>query len=373
MRTKRLWTGAVCAALTLAWATPAWAHVKWFSEFTFRDQPRTVSQALTPAFLALALLSIVVVAGLVPVDGWLERRDGYRRFNDALAARAPQSRLVMRVGTGMVLLLAWQADLMLVPRIAAPAPWIGWFEFLLAALLLFDATAALAGAGVLLLFTLAVAREGIYYMLDYLLVAGVGYYLLVTGIKRPRVAATGLPALYVTVGFSLCWVALEKVIWPEWGLYVLQQNPQLALGLDVGFFLVAAAFIEFCLGYLLIINLLQRPMALVITLTFFLTTMVFGKTEVIGHTLIHAALIVFILEGPGTTFKPPIALHRRTGLRTAFAAVNLVVLLAIMLPVYAMGAQARHRAALREAPAAAQGTRAGGSSDIARSRQGHGH
>jgi hypothetical protein len=332
--------------LSLGFATPLWAHVKWFSDFTFRDQPRTVWQVLTPTFFVLATLSVLVVASLVPLDGWLRERGWYRRVNDWLADRAGQSRLVIRVGTAMVMLLAWQADLVLVPDLPIPAPWVGWFEFLLAALLVFEATSAIAGVGLLLLFALGVGEVGIYYMLDYALVLGVGYYLAVTGARQARLAASGLPALYLTVGFSLCWVALEKLVWPEWGLYLLQQNPALSLGLDIRFFLVAAAFVEFCLGYLLIINLLQRPMALVITLTFFLTTLVFGKKEVIGHTLIHASLIVFLLSGPGTVFKPPIAMHRKLWLRTLFAGVNLAVFLAILLPLYTAGAEAMHLRAM---------------------------
>ena len=342
----------LATALWCASASAAWAHVKWFSRFSFQDEPRSLAEAVTPTFLALALLSVIVVAVLVPLDRWLQGQTRYQRINQWLEARSDRSRLVMRVGTGMVLLLAWQADLVLVPGLPIPAAWVGWFQFVLAGLLLFERTTALAGAGLLVLFALGVREAGLYYMLDYLLVVGVGYYLMATGTRDRRLAGSALPALYASVGFSLCWVALEKMVWPEWGLYVLQQNPRLALGLDLDFFLLAAAFIEFCLGYLLIINLLQRPMALVITLTFFATTLVFGKTEVIGHTLIHAALVVFLLEGPGETFRPPIALHRSLGLRTAFAAVNLVLLLAILLPIYAAGAAAMHRAASRAGEAA---------------------
>jgi hypothetical protein len=327
---------------------PALAHVKWFSRFSFQDRPRALGEVITPTLIALAVLSAVVVALLVPLDRWLEGRSWYSRTNGWLERRTDQSRLVMRVGAGMVLLLAWQADRVLVPDLPIPAAWVGWLEFILAGLLLFGRTTAATGAGLILLFGLGVMEVGLYYMLDYLLVVGVGYYLVAA--SRPAVARTALPALYATVGFSLCWVALEKIVWPDWGLYLLQQNPQLALGLDLRFFLLAAAFIEFSLGYLLIINLLQRPLALVITLVFFTTTLVFGKTEVIGHTLIHAALIVFLLEGPGRGLRPPIALHRSLGLRTAFAAVNLVILFAVLLPAYAAGAAAMHRAATQSIP-----------------------
>lgn len=341
---------ATAAPMILALPNEAAAHVKWFSDFSFQHAPRGLESVVGPSFLALALLSVVAVALLVPLERRLEQVERYRDLNRWLAARAPQSRLVMRIGTGMVLLLAWQADIVLVPDLAIQAPWEGWLQFFLAGFLLFEVTSALAGAGLLFLFALGASRAGLYHMLDYLLVIGVGYYLIATGSRHARLAASGLPALYLTVGFSLCWVALEKLVWPAWGISVLRENPELTLGLDPAFFLTAAAFIEFTLGYLLIINLLQRPMALVITLTFFLTTVVFGKTEVIGHTLIHASLIVFILEGPGAVFRPPIALHRKLGLRTAFAAVNLALLLAILLPIYAMGADARHRAAITAAP-----------------------
>lgn len=113
-------------------------------------------------------------------------------------------------------------------------------------------------------------------------------------------------------------------------MYVLEQNPQLALGFDLRFFLFAAAFLEFSLGYLLIIGLLERPLALTITL-------VFGKLEVIGHTLIHGALVVFLLEGPGSVYKAPVRIHERIGLRAAFASVNFVLLLAVLMVPYARG------------------------------------
>jgi hypothetical protein len=249
----------------------------------------------------------------------------------------------MRIAAGAVLLLSWQADALLVPELGIGAAWIGWYQFLLALLLLFRRTVPIAGAGLILLYAIGLARFGAFHMLDYLLYAGAGYYLLVSNAGNPRVRGTGIPALFLTVGFSLCWVALEKIVYPQWGLYVLEQNPQLALGFDLRFFLLAAAFVEFSLGYLLIIGLLERPLALTITLVFFTTTLIFGKLEVIGHTLIHGALIVFLLEGPGSVYKAPVRIHERIGLRAAFASVNFVLLLAILLVPYASGAMRLHR------------------------------
>ncbi|MDQ3555899.1 MAG: hypothetical protein M3409_03855 [Gemmatimonadota bacterium] len=322
----------------------AFSHVKWFSDFSFADPPLPLREALTPTLLALVLLAALAIGALVWLDRRLEELPVYRSVDRWLSARSDRGTLVLRVGLGATLLLSWQADTLLVPELRIGAAWLGWLQFALALLLLFARTTPLAGAGLLALYGLALAPVGPLHMLDYLVFAGVGYALAVSAAGNRRIRGSGLPALYAAVGFSLCWVALEKIVYPQWGLYVLQQNPQLTLGFDVRFFLLGAALVEFALGYLLVINLLQRPMALLITLVFFSTTLIFGKTEVIGHTLIHAALVVFLLEGAGRVWKPPIALHRGLALRTAFGSVNFVLLFSGLLALYQWSAIARFRA-----------------------------
>ncbi|MEL7832588.1 hypothetical protein [Fodinibius sp. Rm-B-1B1-1] len=316
----------------------AWAHVKWFSNFSFSDKPLTLDQAVDATFISLLVLSMIVISLLVYFDRQLKETVWFRKVDEWLSAQSEHSLTIIRVTAGAVLLLSWQADAMLVPELNISSAWIGWFQFLLALLLLFRKTVPLAGLGLIVLYGIGIYEFGIFHMLDYPMYAGAGYYLIVANSADKGIRGTGLPALYLTVGFSLCWVALEKIIYPQWGLYVLQQNPQLTMGFDLGFFLIGAAFVEFALGYLLIICLLQRPLALVITLVFFTTTMVFGKLEVIGHTLIHGALIVFLLEGPGKIYKAPITFHKRLGLRMAFGAVNFLVILAILISAYTYSA-----------------------------------
>jgi hypothetical protein len=50
-------------------------------------------------------------------------------------------------------------------------------------------------------------------------------------------------------------------------------------------------------------------------------------------------------------YRPPIALHRRTLLRVAFASVNFLILLAVLLIPYAGAARATYAHALAEAGA----------------------
>lgn len=321
----------------------AHAHVKWFSKFSFGVPPRAIGEILSPLVLGLALLSMAAIAALVVVDRWLQQRPWWQRVVAWLDERKHQSTLVMRIATGATLLLAWQADALLVPGLHIDTSAVGWFQFVVALLLIFPRTTPLAGIGVGLLFLYSGWLFGPFAMLDYMHYLGVAGYLAFSEIRTKRIQALRLPLLYITVGFSLFWLGLEKLVYPSWGLYLLDQNPALTLGFPPEFFLTAAAFVELNLGYLLLIGLFERPLALIITLVFMTTTLVFGKVEIIGHTTIHAALIVFLLHGPGTVYRAPIRWHQQPRWRLAFGAVNFALVLAILLPLYQTGALYQYR------------------------------
>ena len=333
---------AVLAAGLLA-AAPAHAHVKWFSRFSYGDPPRTFAEIATePLILVFALLAAAAMGAFVLLDRRLDGTRAYGRVTRWLDAHSAAAGGVLRAAAGASLLLSWQADTLLAPELPLPAAWVGWAQFAVALALVFRATVPVAGAGLLVLYAVAAAEYGVFHLLDYAVFAGVGYALLVSRWSAGRLRASGLPVLYATTGFALLWLGLEKLVYPGWANYVLQQNPNLSLGLELGFFLTGAAFVEIALGFLLMIGLLERPLAVVVTLVFFTTTLVFGKPEVIGHTLLHGALVVFLLEGPGKTFTPPYRFHRATGLRVAFAAVNFLLVTAVLLAGYTFGAARMH-------------------------------
>lgn len=315
------------------------AHVKWFADFNFGDRPLTLTEIATPLFFGLAVFSTVVIAVLVFVDRRLDHLFWYKRINALLMEQHHHSLLIMRVAIAAVLLILWASDHVLAPELVSSIPGLTWLQFLLAILLLFVPTVPIAGVGLILLYVIAIFEFGIFHLLDYLHYLGIGFFFAVSLLKQRSWRELRFPVLFATVGFALCWLALEKLVYPSWGLHILAQNPQLTLGLPPEIFLVGAAFVEFCLGYLLIIGLLERPLSLIITAVFFTTTLVFGRTEIIGHTPLHAVLVVFLLNGPGTLYKAPIAIHKRLGWRTAFASVNFLLLLAVMSFGYTASAQ----------------------------------
>lgn len=341
---RRLW---LVLALFLLTPFTALAHVKWFADWSFGDTPTTLANLITPSFIGLLLLTVGGLAVATFIDHKLGGSGVYQRITRWFDQRRQYAPLVLRVGLGMTFLLAWADDRLLTPDLPLSNPIWGWVQFGLALLLIFPAASAIAGLGTLGLYALGVVEHGAFYMLDYFIFVGVGVYLITDQLKNPRLHSLRLPALYFGVGFSLMWVAIEKIIYPQWGLDVLAANPQLTLGLDPQFFLLSAGFIELALGYLLIIGLLERPLSVVITLVFFTTTLVFGKVEVIGHTIIHAALIVFLLEGTSHSIYPaPINIHRTLPWRMAFAAVNFVLLLALFIAPYLLLAQSTYSTSL---------------------------
>jgi uncharacterized membrane protein YphA (DoxX/SURF4 family) len=338
---KRPYLLMLAVAAVVLRTDPAGAHVKWFSDFDFGDPPRSLEQVFTPTFLVLSALAVGVFIVLVIIDGRLGTIGWYERANVWLSAHEHHSVLVMRVAMAAVLLISWENHALLTPELPEGWAWLGWLQFGLALLLLAPRTAPIAGGGIGVLWLLAVWQYGAFHMLDYLHYVGIGAYLYLSGQKKATTRDLGLPVLYATVGFALIWLGFEKLVYPGWGLHILAENPKLLLGLEAEFFLQGSAFVEISLGFLLLIGLLERPLAAVITIVFFTTTLVFGRLEVVGHTPLHAALVVFLLSGPGKTYRPPIYLHKKLGWRAAFAGVNFVGVLALTAVVYTATASAQ--------------------------------
>lgn len=348
---RRYGIGFIAILTLLNVPTTSRAHVKWFSEFSYSDRPNEFTELLTPAFFWLALLSMTVIAAMVMLEQWASHHEGPRRLDGWLSGKSEHSLTIMRLGIGATLLWSWQAGTIMAPDLVTDSEAVLWLEFLTAVLLIFRKTIPLAGFGVLALFGFAIADYGIFYMLDYLMFAGIAYYFMVAQATRESLQRTALPALYATVGFCLIWLGIEKLVYPSWTKFLLEQHPVLALGLDHDFFVRGAAFVEIGLGFMIMACLQQRLLALFITLLFFLTTLVFGREEVVGHTMIHAVLIVFLVSGSGKAV-PPLDWLPRQGLHAPVAAIGFALFLGALMIPYVEGARLRHQTMMLQANSA---------------------
>jgi uncharacterized membrane protein YphA (DoxX/SURF4 family) len=208
-----------------------------------------------------------------------------------------------------------------------------WIAILTTSLLLVpNKTATNLGAiGLFILFVFEIQTVGIFHMLDYSFYPAIVFALF---IQKTRYHHVGTPVLYLGTGFSLCWAAMEKLVFPGLSINIIERFNISTFGMEASIFIVLSAFIEFVLGYLLLIGVLNRLLALLISILFFMTTTAFGSSEMIGHFIIHIILIIFIIEGKGF-YPPPIEIHRRLRHQTIFIVFNFLFMnLAILLLYY---------------------------------------
>ena len=97
-----------------------------------------------------------------------------------------------------------------------------------------------------------------------------------------------------------------------------------------------AALVEISLGFMILVCLQERLLALFISFLFVLTTMVFGRAELVGHTMIHTILIVFLFAGPGKA-TPPLHWIGSMKIRIPATAVAFVALTGMLMIPYAFG------------------------------------
>jgi uncharacterized membrane protein YphA (DoxX/SURF4 family) len=167
-------------------------------------------------------------------------------------------------------------------------------------------------------------------MLDYGFYIAIFTVILIANTKFEKI---GFPFLYLGTGLSLCWVAVEKWVYPSMSLDIVANHSVPTFGFEPATFIVMAAFIEFIVGYLLVVGILNRVLGLVVTIIFIMTTMLFGMTEVIGHFMVHIVLLIFIIEGV-SFYNPPIKMHKTKIDQFVFVFLNFVFVLATFVLIY---------------------------------------
>ncbi|QJC53845.1 hypothetical protein HGI30_21495 [Paenibacillus albicereus] len=318
---------------------PPFLHVKWFAcgQGSHPLLPRAV---LTPAFLAWSAFTAAVLTALAALSSRLERARPRLTPGERSAGGPSASQLaVLRAGLAAGLLLQLLYGVYLVPVFVPGSPWVhGLTAAALGGLLhrrLFPASAAALAA----LYATAVAQYGLFHTLDYAFYLGLIYVLIAVSPLGKRLVLPPLLPLYLTTGFSLCWLAMEKLTMPELSESLLAAYRLPTFGFAPGDFVLLSALIEFALGWALLTGLLNRAAALLLSAIFATTASVFGATEVIGHLIVHAILIVFLMRDT-RSFKPAwtppsSAWASSLAARCALTTASFFALLGLLLVLYA--------------------------------------
>jgi hypothetical protein len=306
------------------------AHVKWFTEVA--PQKETIENILSPLFMVLALVAAVVLASLTLIIPKTTEWPVIKKWDDFLSGFRKYSRYILKYGTAVALIIQIANGTLFAPEFHVDTVFMTVLVWLTIGLLLIPHhIATKIGAAILLyLFIHVTFDQGIFYMLDY------GFYVAIIGVLlvgSTKLEKVGFPFLYLGTGLSLCWVAVEKWVYPTMSLDIVANHQVPTFGFEPAAFIVMAAFVEFVVGYLLVVGILNRVLGFIVTTIFILTTMLFGFTEVVGHFMIHIVLIIFIIEGV-SFYNPPIKMHKTKTDQFIFVFLNFIFVLATFVLIY---------------------------------------
>lgn len=318
------------AGLLLCVPLSAHAHMKWFIYPDFREPP------LPPGELAADRLLWAMAAGIVlamAFAAWAERLravqpvfaalDGVRhryitRLDDAL-----------RTCVAIHFVMMWSVGgIILTPELRTDLHWLAWPQMIAALAVVFRRTAWIAGLAILPLYWITGREYSWFHALDYLVFVGLAAYLILLSSNREAWLLWRWLPLRWGSGLTLLWAAVEKWLYPQRAVDVLNQQKQILMGLDPTLVGSLTAAVEFGLGLALLLPLASRRLAaLALAVIFALAIIPYGRTDAIGHFILIAVLLALALEP-----APP----RRFGLPApAVAGIAAFALAATLVAYYA--------------------------------------
>ncbi len=298
--------------LLFFWSNRANAHVKWFADYNLLCPPRSPDQIISGEYFLFFCLAVApAMFAISYIDNyWVRERYWPCRLLDALTDRTqPYFSLVLRLGVSAFFIAAASyGGFMLTPELKAQDDWVFVMHLTIAGLALLQRTAFVAGLGMIMLYAYAVAKFGMYHLLDYPIFVGVAAYLMIVSLLGEERSGLAHNTMRLCTGVTLLWAGIEKFAYPEWSFGLLYQRPALTFGFSPEFYMVAAGFVEFCCAYLLITGMLSARVSALVLLFFFVSAIYyFGVIDAIGHSAIIVVLAILILS------RNPLASHFRTG------------------------------------------------------------
>jgi hypothetical protein len=281
-----------------ALAGTASAHVKWFCSFNVAEQPLVLGHVLCRSFEMLTGLSILgLLTGSIleapPVGpillSALDRATRFIHENFEIILRATCAFFFIAIwGVGGVLLT---------PELKTNSALVGAIQLGIAAGMLSRRTMPLSALGIFVIYGIAVWNYGAFHLADYPIFLGVAAYMALTGAQTNFFGMRPLDVLRWAAGITLMWASIEKWAYPEWSYPLFILHPQMSLGFTPEFYMRAAGAVEFALAFSLIWTPLVRRVGAIMLAAMFVSAVIpFGKIDLIGHSLIVAALLGIVAD-----------------------------------------------------------------------------
>lgn len=296
----------IVSVTVLTVCTPALAHVKWFCSIADVTQPPiAIAEMMTPvaAVVCIGFTALVFLGFLI--DGTFARRWPGLATSGRKYVEIEEN--LVRLAVGAFFLLLWdkgavvlweRGDSILTPELMATASWMGALHVAVAVAVIWRSTCFIAAAAICVLYGYGVTRYGIFHMVDYVFFPGIAAYLALTSIGTPGAHRLRVPLLSGGLAFGLMWTAVEKLVYPDWTIYVIAEHPDLAFGFPWPFVVVMASFVEFTLAFFVMTGRgLVRVGAAGYAAIFVAAVPEFGHLDAVGHIPIVGILLVVCLHG----------------------------------------------------------------------------
>jgi hypothetical protein len=287
--------------VNVALSGSASAHVKWFCAYNIAGQPIGLENVLCPDFEFLAGISVLLLMSGCLAEGTYLGEAVLRVLDRATRTMHDNTELMFRAACGFFFVAIWAfGGVLLTPELKTDSNIVGAIQLGIAAGMLSRRTMPLSALGIAALFAIAIWQYGIFHLADYPVFLGVAGYLALVGFQRGFFGVRPIDVVRWTAGVTLMWASVEKWAYPEWSYPLLTTHPNMTLGLDPVFFMRAAGAVEFALAFALMWTPLVYRLAGIILAGMFISAVLeFGKIDLIGHTLIVAALIAIIADDGG--------------------------------------------------------------------------
>lgn len=290
----------VAAMLALLIPSAAFAHIKWFEAYQVEAEPVPIGDTLAlPWFWA----GIGLVVGFFMLTALIERtRAGPMAIGlldrSTRLLRENADRFLVALLAAFFVALFAVGGTYLTPELRTDHQLVPWVQLLIAILIVFQRTRAIAAVAIIILWLVTLRDYDLFHLLDYLALGlGIAGYLLLAGMSDGSWHRRRFAVLRWGVALALMWSSMEKFMYPQWFLPLLEERPFLAFGIPFGPYTTMAGVAEFALGFgLLWTPLVRRLSAIALFALMFAAVYPFGRVDLVGHATILAALLVCIAD-----------------------------------------------------------------------------
>lgn len=307
----------------------SFAHVKWFTDV--EPERINIENVLSPLFIIMAFISAICLGFLLIIMRRIEYTDRVKRLQK-YRFRTKFTYGFLQYGVALSILVQVINGTLFAPEFHLHGGFptiLIWFVILLF-LIPYRIPVRIASIILLVLYIDYVVEYGLFHMLDYFFYIGViGYFILI----KTKWDRFKIPVLVTSLGFSLCWLAVEKWIYPGLTMSIIDVHGVPTMGFDPHMFTVLAAFVEFTIGVSWLMGILNRFFAIIFTLVMAVTTMFFGYLELVGHFLLFVLMIVFIAQNEPVKNIPKKFCRTLKG-QMLFLSVSFMFILSTFVLVY---------------------------------------